>query len=263
VSSNDPDNATVNSPLTGSGGVASNGLITIILDAHPNGTQSFSFNGTNGIGAFTLVDDGTSANTATFSKPAGDYKVTVSALAKWKLIGLTCNRTESIHLIKRNVVIHHTSADVTCTFTESLRRPDALIGTASGGPYMGDGIYASSVLSTQTKNQAIAAGATKSFFVRFDNESLDTDSFKLSATLSGSDKFGVKFFRGAVDITDKVKAGTYKVSGVAPGGQFEIEIRVHASSSTGASAVRNIDLTIKSRSASAARDIVRAHVTRN
>ena len=45
--------------------------------------------------------------------------------------------------------------------------------------------------------------------------------------------------------------------------QFEIEIRVHASSSTGASAVRNIDLTIKSRSASAARDIVRAHVTRN
>jgi parallel beta-helix repeat protein len=263
VASNDPNHPSVSSNLTGSGGVASNGIITITLDAHPNGSQNFSFNGSGGIGPFASVDDGTPANVNNFSKPAGDYTITVGSVSGWALIGLTCDAPETIKMAHRKVTIHLGAGEnVSCTFTESKRQPDALIGTTSGGPLVGDGIYSSTVLPGQTQSQAIARSHTSSFFVTLQNDGLDTDSFKLLATISGSNKFKVRFFVGSTDITARLLAGTYSANGWAPGGQLVIEIRVTAKSSTGANATRNIDLSIRSKTASTARDIVRAHVTR-
>jgi hypothetical protein len=263
VASNDPNHPSVSSTLTGSGGVASNGIITITLDAHPNGSQSFSFNGSGGIGPFASVDDGTPANVNNFSKPAGDYTISVGSVSGWALIGLTCDAPETIKMAHRKVTIHLGAGEnVSCTFTESKRQPDALIGTTSGGPLVGDGIYSSTVLPSQTQSQAIARSHTSSFFVTLQNDGLDTDSFKLLATISGSNKFKVRFFVGSTDITARLLAGTYSANGWAPGGQLVIEIRVTAKASTKASATRNIDLSIRSKTASAAKDIVRAHVTR-
>ena len=54
------------------GDCEANGNITIILQTHPEPKQ-FSFTGTNGIAPFTLLDDGTAANTKSFSVPAGLY----------------------------------------------------------------------------------------------------------------------------------------------------------------------------------------------
>ena len=79
--------------------------------------------------------------------------------------------------------------------------------------------------------------------------------------LAGSTKFKVWFLIGNVDVTSRVRAGTYKVS-LNPGQQITMEIRVKAKSSTKPANTRNIDLTMRSKSAASAKDIVRAHVTR-
>jgi hypothetical protein len=122
------------------------------------------------------------------------------------------------------------------------------------------GIYAGSAQPSQTLNQAIAIGQTKSFYVHLTNSSLDSDSFNVFSTLTGSTKFKVSFFVGATDVTARVNAGTYNIS-LNAGQTVTMEIRVKAKSGTPAAATRNIDLTMKSKS-STAKDVVRAHVSR-
>ena len=259
VDSNDPDLPTADSDLTGSGGTASNGIITIVLDARPDGSQSFAFSG--GLGAFNLVDNGTSANTTQFSKPAGQYVVQAAAVNGWSLKTLTCTTSETINKSQRKVTINLAAGEnVTCTFTETQRLPDESIALSSGGPYSGVGIYASSAQPSQTQNRIIPIGQTRSFWVHVKNNGLDSDTFNVVSTLTGSTKFKVSFFRGATDITAKVNAGTYNLT-LAAGAQTTIEIRVKTLNGTPAAAMRNIDLTMKSKS-STARDVVRAHVTR-
>jgi len=236
------------------------GNLTIILQTHPEGPQAFSFTGTNGIGAFTLVDDGTPANTKTWSKPAGIYTFRVGALPKWALISLTCDSHQTILKSHRLVQIQLDAGDdVTCTFTESYRIPDAMIAISSGGPYSGDNIYSGAVLPSQTLTQSLAPGQTKSFFVKFQNDGLDTDTFRVASKLKGSLKYHVVFMAGTVEITGKVNAGTYKFK-LAPGATRMIEIRVTADATTGASESRNIVLTQQSKTAPDARDTVKAFV---
>jgi hypothetical protein len=237
-----------------------NGRITIVLQTHPEGSQAFSFTGTNGIAPFTLVDNGSPSNIETFNVPAGLYVFRVGDVPKWALIKLTCNLHETILKAHRLVQIQlHAGESVTCTFTESRRKPDAKIAPASSGPYSGENIYSSSVLASQTLTQAMTAGETKSFFARFQNDGLDKDYFRVVSTLQGSLKFHVVFLSGTIDITGKVNAGTYRFS-LAPGAQRTIEIRVTADPTLGAADMRNITLTLQSRTAPAAKDLVRAVV---
>jgi hypothetical protein len=145
-----------------------------------------------------------------------------------------------------------------CTFTESYRIPDAMIATSSGGPFSGNNIYSGSVLAIQTVTQSFNAGQTKSFFVKFQNDGLDTDRFRVVSKLKGSLKYQVVFMNGTVEITGKVNAGTYRFT-LAPGATRMIEIRVTAGA-IGGSDARNIILTQQSRTAPAARDTVKAFV---
>ena len=92
------------------------------------------------------------------------------------------------------------------------------------------------------------------------NNSLDSDTFNVFSTLTGSTKFGVKFFVGATDVTARVNAATYNFT-LNAGQTITIRIQVTAKSGTAASATRNIDLTMKSKS-STSKDVVRGHVTR-
>jgi uncharacterized repeat protein (TIGR01451 family) len=61
--------------------------ITVIKQATPEGSQSFGYTSTGGLSSFSLVDDGTTANTQTFSNITNftTYTVTESALAGWTL----------------------------------------------------------------------------------------------------------------------------------------------------------------------------------
>ena len=140
-----------------------------------------------------------------------------------------------------------------------MRKPDASIALTSGGPYVGDNIYSVGVSPLQKLSQTFAAGETKSFFVRFQNESLDSDTFRISSKLKGSLKYNVIFMFGNVEITSKIKADTYRFT-LAPGATRMIEIRVTANG-TVAGDVRNIILTQNSRTAPAARDTVKAFVS--
>ncbi len=237
-----------------------NGNLTIVLDTHPNSPQLFSFTGTNGIAPFTLKDDGTpGANMKTWNKPAGLYVFRVGALPKWALIKLTCNMHETV--LKSHLLVQiqlHSGENVVCTFTESYRVPDASIALVSGGPYSGDNIYSGAVLPSQTLTQSFAPGETKSFFVRFQNDGLDSDTFRVASKLKGSLKYSVVFMAGNVEITGKVNAGTYKFT-LAPGATRMIEIRVTAGAIGGADS-RNIILTQQSKTAPDARDTVKAFV---
>jgi len=166
----------------------------------------------------------------------------------WSLKSLTCDTSETINKTKRKVTINLASGqNVTYTYTETQRLPDESIALTSGGPYAGVGIYASSAQPSQTQNQAIGIGQTKSFYVNLTNNSLDSDTFNVFSTLTGSTKFGVKFFYGATDVTARVNAGTYNFT-LNAGQTITIRIQVTAKSGTAASATRNIDLTMKSKS---------------
>ena len=92
------------------------------------------------------------------------------------------------------------------------------------------------------------------------NNGLDSDTFNVHSTLTGSIKFAVKFFNAATDVTARVNAGTYNLT-LNAGQTITIRIDVKAVSGTPASGTRNIDLTAKSKT-STAKDVVRAHVSR-
>ena len=99
------------------------GTVTIIKDAVPNDRQAFSFTG--GLGTFSLVDDGSNGNTATFLnvKP-GSYTVTEGAVSGWDLSDVTCNGTggSSGSRDGSSAAISLTpGGSVTCTFTNTKR----------------------------------------------------------------------------------------------------------------------------------------------
>jgi hypothetical protein len=260
VGSNDPNSATSVSNLDGTGAPASQGTVTIKLDARPNGAQSFSFSGNNGIGAFSLVDNGTSSNTASFSENAGSYTISLTQVSGWALKSLTCDASETINTANRSVTINLASGqNVSCTFTETKRLGDESIALNNAGPYAGVGIYASTVQPSQTQNMAIKKGKLFNFYVHLKNNGQDSDTYNVFSTLNGSTAYKVKFFNGSTDITARVNAGTYRLT-LGAGAQATIRIKVTCKASS-ATATRNIDLTMKSLT-STSLDVVRAHATR-
>ena len=103
------------------------GSITIIKDATPEGSQSFSFTASPPpLTNFNLVDDGTSANTKLFSDITNftTYSVAESAPSTWTLTGISCSVT-SPNGGSRTVTLPSVSIDlregenVSCTFTNT------------------------------------------------------------------------------------------------------------------------------------------------
>ncbi len=264
VASNDPHHPSVHSDLTGTGTLASGGSIQIALVANPNSGQDFAFSGS--LSSFSLDDDADNAlpnQQTTADLVAGDYTITQASVSTWALTDLVCGTAETIDATNRTVTVHLGAGEnVTCTFTDTKRQPDGMIAKSLGGAYAGGNVYSSTPLTSQTKNRAIARGKTKTFFVQVQNDSLTSDSLSVSSILTGSTKFQVKFFQGSTDISARVNAGTYTTGTLASGAHVTITILVKAKLTTPASATRNIDLLITSRSASGSQDLVRAHVTR-
>jgi hypothetical protein len=155
-----------------------------------------------------------------------------------------------------------TSSNLGSACTATVRLADAKISKRSTSGYVGSNIYSSTVLSSQTRNRAVARNQTGKLFVRIQNDGPANDSFTVDANLSGSSSFAVKFFSGTTDVTAAVLAGTYTVNNLAAGAQVTIEVRITAASNTVASATRNIDVIATSTSQPSATDVVRGHITR-
>jgi hypothetical protein len=92
------------------------------------------------------------------------------------------------------------------TVDTGTHRPDGQI--AAGGKYAGNNIY-NTTGSKQTKTQSTQAGHTISFQVKVENDGNESDTY----ALQGSDSikgFAVTYLIGTIDVTAKVKAGTYQ-----------------------------------------------------
>ena len=96
--------------------------VTLVKQATPEGSQSFDFDATGaGIPAdIDLVDDGTTANTQSFTITAaqlGEKTITESALAGWSLVSRDCTgvtETTPANGVTFTVVA---GASIVCTFT--------------------------------------------------------------------------------------------------------------------------------------------------
>jgi Prealbumin-like fold domain len=106
------------------------GSIKIIKDAQPDGSTSFSFTGSpSPLTNFSLVDDGTSANTKLFGNIIDfqTYNVSETVPTGWSNTAITCSvtspnggsQTVSIPSVAINL---KEGENVTCTYTDVLQR---------------------------------------------------------------------------------------------------------------------------------------------
>lgn len=117
--------------------------ITIVKQATPEGSRQFSFNGTDGLGAFTLVDDGLDNvaphNFKKFSGLTGfydntgknTYDFTETVPTGWRLSAITCN-TGAVYTADAAAgtlkIQLAEGTDVTCTFTNQDVVPTITVG---------------------------------------------------------------------------------------------------------------------------------------
>ncbi len=124
------------------------GSITIIKDATPPGATSFDFTASPlPLANFSLVDDGTTANTKVFSDIVDftTYTVTEAAVTDWNLTGIACSvlsangGTQKVTLPAVTIALAE-GEEVTCTFSNTLIAAPSLsllkqIGTTATGPW--------------------------------------------------------------------------------------------------------------------------------
>lgn len=111
--------ATINPPAG-----PTTGTIIIVQDSQPNAAQSFAFNGDNGIGAFNLVDDGTSSASQTFSGLAPNtYTITQSAVSGWTLASITGATSSNVGTRTATVTVVAGNT-YTVTFANTQNQPD-------------------------------------------------------------------------------------------------------------------------------------------
>ena len=141
-------------------------------------------------------------------------------------------------------------------------RPDAQIALAAAGPFAGNDRYAAGVTPAQTRSGGVARGASRTFHVRAQNDAAVASSLKVKGASSGGSGFTVTYFRGTTNISAQVRAGTYTLSGMAPGSSVVLKVRITAGNATRRGAVHNADVTVRSAASAAVKDTVRARVTR-
>jgi len=115
-------------------------------------------------------------------------------------------------------------------------RPDGAIKIAGASTYVGNNVY--STLGThETTTASRRRGSRATFVVRVQNDGTTTDTFRLHGP-GGSSSFSVHYYAGTTgsqDITAAVRAGTYKVSSLAPGAarSFRVVVTVRSAATTG------------------------------
>jgi hypothetical protein len=115
------------------------GSITVIKDANPGSSTSFAFTATGtGLLDFSLVDDGTAANTQTFiNLLPGTFEITETVPTGWQLTGLSCvsngtgtSAIEDAATAKAAITLAATGS-VTCTFTDTQNDSITIIKEAN------------------------------------------------------------------------------------------------------------------------------------
>ncbi len=149
------------------------------------------------------------------------------------------------------------SATITATFDAD--QPDALIGTSQTGLFAGNGVY-NTTGSGQTKAIKVKRGKTGTLFERIQNDGAAPLTLRLHGT--GSAKgFTVHYLFGKKDVTAAVKAGTYEVVALPPGGSLLLKLTVKVSTTAKLGAVGSFLLAATNTSHTSFVDAAKVNVT--
>ncbi len=115
--------------------------------------------------------------------------------------------------------------------SHTLLRPDARIGTAPSGPFIGDNVY-SPTGTGETKSISIVHGHLGTLFLNVQNDGVLSDVLKISGS-GGGHGFTVAYSQGTTSDTTKVVAGSFATATLAPGSNTTMRVTVHAPSTRG------------------------------
>ncbi len=142
-------------------------------------------------------------------------------------------------------------------------RPDASIGKTPTSVFVGNGIYATEPLDSQTvKRLRVAAGSSYSFTVRLENDGTLQDDLSVHGEIRGTAGVTASYSVAGVDVTTDVASGSYVAHDLAAGERVDLTVVVHvplsaSAGSRGAVLVRAASIADPGRV-----DAVRAMVVR-
>ena len=117
----------------------------------------------------------------------------------------------------------------------ALRLPDAMIGAAFTGPYVGNNVY-SPTGAGEVRRVTVTRGHSATSFVRIQDDGLVTTGFDIKGT-GGAAGIAVHYYFGTTNITAAVRAGTYATIQMTPGDAITLRVVVSVETSSAASAL--------------------------
>lgn len=136
--------------------------------------------------------------------------------------------------------------------------PDAHIRVGSG-LFVGDNIYGNGI--GQTISTTVRRGGTADLTVRIENDG--TTDARISVFGPGSSQaFRITYLAAGVDITERVVAGTYRITSLSPGERARVRVQVKAKAAATVGAQTTVRVVVESGEGEGFRDTVKARVRR-
>ena len=165
---------------------------------------------------------------------------------------------------RRNVFIsgvgpqgHQIAIATTC---DPAPRADAAVATAATRRYVGDDVYGVRPTASQKASAPIAAGGSRSFVVRLQNDRTAVDALTVEGRDAGRPGFTVQYRYLGAEVTNAVEAGTFTTGALDPGASVVLQVKVTADPGVPAGARHRVDVTARSAANPVAGDTVRARV---
>jgi hypothetical protein len=242
------------------------GSITIVKDAQglrgaATDAQDFAYVTSGGLSpvSFSLDDDadGTLPSSRTFADLLpGTFTLTEGAVSGWSLTGLVCDTGEAPEpLVRKVTVTLEGGEDVTCTFTNSRRQPDALGRRSTDPVFLGSNVYDPTAPGTPKLSRNAKRNQAVQFRVRVQNDGGSVDAFKILGSKSTSG-FSVSYVRGGFPITGQVWAGTHQINNLAVNATSEIIVTVRPLVNAPIGARKTVNVYTTSVGAPTKKDVV-------
>lgn len=104
----------------------------------------------------------------------------------------------------------------------AILRPDARIGTAAAGPFVGNNVYGAAGAG-EAKTISVQRGHSGTLYADIQNDGLAAAAFKVTGP-GGAHGFTLTYFHGATNVTWQVLAGTYSTGSLAPGAHLTLKV---------------------------------------
>jgi hypothetical protein len=116
----------------------------------------------------------------------------------------------------------------------ALRQPDAAVGRAKTGPWVGNNVY-STTGAHQVRDVTLRRGHHATSYVRIQNDGLVAASYAVHGT-GGATGISAHYFRGSTNVTGAVRAGTYDTGTIAARASVVLRVVVTVARSSARSA---------------------------